>query len=276
MTVKANFLTSIDHSCNCSQNNNRKIFIMSFTFSCENKRRKCNGRLPFTEEEDQKLLKIISNTMNKESNSNNNFQEKSINWENISKEMGNRSVRQCKERYFHYLSPQINKKDWTPEEDSLLFSTVGNIGKKWKIMEDLFENRTEIDIRNRYYVLQRKMSKLIRDESKKNFYHLTNLKFHNPNFRTNTNQITFQINNQIKEERKNSDEDKDEDEDKVNDALAAPVEEPNIDVYENLKEFFTDLDNETFEKYIYRGNRRALLSIFNGHVYDFSYINETT
>lgn len=249
---------------------------MNLMFSWENKRRKYNKRLPFTEEEDQKLLKIISNTMNKESNSNNNFQEKSINWENISKEMGNRSVRQCKERYFHYLSPQINKKDWTPEEDSLLFSTVGNIGKKWKIMEDLFENRTEIDIRNRYYVLQRKMSKLIRDESKKNFYHLTNLKFHNPNFRTNTNQITFQINNQIKEERKNSDEDKDEDEDKVNDALAAPVEEPNIDVYENLKEFFTDLDNETFEKYIYRGNRRALLSIFNGHVYDFSYINETT
>ena len=145
---------------------------MNLMFSWENKRRKYNKRLPFTEEEDQKLLKIISNTMNKGYDSNEQIREDLIDWKIISKEMGNRSVRQCKERYFHYLSPQINKKDWTPEEDSLLFSTVGNIGKKWKIMEDLFENRTEIDIRNRYYVLQRKITKAARLEKRYENYNL--------------------------------------------------------------------------------------------------------
>lgn len=47
-------------------------------------------------------------------------------------------------------------------------SSVIKFGKKWKVFEELFLNRTEIDIRNRYYVLQRKISKIIRSTNVKN------------------------------------------------------------------------------------------------------------
>ena len=245
---------------------------MNLMFSWENKRRKYNKRLPFTEEEDQKLLKIISNTMNKGYDSNEQIREDLIDWKIISKEMGNRSVRQCKERYFHYLSPQINKKDWTPEEDSLLFSTVGNIGKKWKIMEDLFENRTEIDIRNRYYVLQRKKAKDARKASKNNVSKLSNASFNITNFRINSfDPLTFHNNYQEEEENKIEKEDQELDE--IDDAFTVPNECHQIDAYANLMEFFKDLNNETFEKYYLRGSRHDLFSFFNGRVYDYYYIN---
>ncbi|KAK8839638.1 hypothetical protein M9Y10_032004 [Tritrichomonas musculus] len=133
------------------------------------KRRKNKGRLPFTFEEDQKLLQIITDsTVSKTEMSAEDFKinEKDINWRIVSIKMGNRSVRQCKERYLHYLSPNINKNAWTHEEDSLLVKSVCNYGKRWKLFEGFFLNRTEIDIRNRYHVLQRKITKAARLEKR--------------------------------------------------------------------------------------------------------------
>ena len=66
----------------------------------------CKKRKPrklFTHNEDTKLITL--------------HEKYKDNWKKISDEMGNRSVRQCKERYNHYLSPNINKKEWTFEED---------------------------------------------------------------------------------------------------------------------------------------------------------------
>lgn len=111
------------------------------------KRRRQPQRICFTPEEDSKLLLLV--------------EKLSFNWKNISKEMGNRSVRQCKERYHHYLSPSINHEEWTNDEDFLLLSAVENIGKRWKLIEKVFKGRTEIDIRNRFYVLTRKIRKEI-------------------------------------------------------------------------------------------------------------------
>lgn len=102
--------------------------------------RKC-----FTPDEDARLLLLINKYR--------------YNWKKISNEMKNRSVRQCKERFHHYLSPNIKHDNWTQEEDVLLLKTVDSFGKRWKIFELIFKGRTEISIRNRYNVLIRKINK---------------------------------------------------------------------------------------------------------------------
>lgn len=108
-------------------------------------------RSKFTAQEDRQLLILV--------------EIYKFNWKKISIEMKNRSVRQCKERYYHYLSPNINKNDWSHEEDVLLLSSVEKYGKKWKALESLFNNRTEVDIRNRFNILSRKIFKIIKEKN---------------------------------------------------------------------------------------------------------------
>ena len=106
---------------------------------------KTSTRKYFTAEEDIKLLELIK--------------KYNFDWKKISNEMNNRTVRQCKDRYHHYLSPDICREKWTHDEDNLLLSTVEAQGKKWKLFENIFTGRTEIDIRNRYNILMRRINK---------------------------------------------------------------------------------------------------------------------
>lgn len=105
----------------------------------------------FSFEEDSKLMILVEKYKD--------------NWKKIASEMSDRSVRQCKERYFHYLSPDIKRDEWSHDEDLLLLSSVEKQGKRWKALESIFEGRTEIDIRNRFKVLTRRISKKIRKDS---------------------------------------------------------------------------------------------------------------
>ncbi|OHT15437.1 Myb-like DNA-binding domain containing protein [Tritrichomonas foetus] len=89
------------------------------------------------------------------------------NWRKISELMPKRSTRQCKERYSHYLSPDISQTQWTIEEDTFLKNKVSEIGKRWKALESFFTGRTEINIRNRWNVLNRREKKELRNLLKK-------------------------------------------------------------------------------------------------------------
>lgn len=69
-----------------------------------------------------------------------------------------RNIRQCKDRYFHYLDPKINNNlNWTENDDELLLKFVQKYGKKWKLCENFFPGRTEVSIRNRYQLINRKI-----------------------------------------------------------------------------------------------------------------------
>lgn len=113
----------------------------------------------FTYEEDKLLLKLVSTYGDKD-------------WQTISmlmkKNNYDRNVRQCKDRYFHYLDPKIStNSEWTKEQDELLLKKVEELGNKWKSMEKLFPGRTEIALRNRYKLLLRKESKGKRKKDRK-------------------------------------------------------------------------------------------------------------
>lgn len=77
-------------------------------------------------------------------------------WEKIASLIKNRNARQCHDRWFYYLSPNINREPFTEEEDKLLLSKVKKIGFHWVLITSFFQGRTDTQIKNRYNLLKRK------------------------------------------------------------------------------------------------------------------------
>ena len=65
--------------------------------------------------------------------------------------MEGRSTRQCRERYKTYLSPQILNAPWTPQDDQFLIEKYQEIGPRWAEIARLFKNRSDNNIKNRWY-----------------------------------------------------------------------------------------------------------------------------
>ena len=101
-------------------------------------------KFKFSETEDREILSLVGDDPN------------SVNWDIISAKLGNRTPRQCKDRYNMYLAPGLNKTQWTFEEDNLLILLVSKLGKRWKTIAPSFNGRPEIALKNRYKLLQRR------------------------------------------------------------------------------------------------------------------------
>jgi hypothetical protein len=84
------------------------------------------------------------------------------NWAKIALLLHNRDSRQCKERWTHFLAPEILKSEWTKEEDSLLEEKIREYGNKWKLLQSFFPGRSETNIKNRYRLILRHKNKEIR------------------------------------------------------------------------------------------------------------------
>ena len=137
-----------------------------------NQRKKKITRYKFSPDEDEELLHLVSifgkndwKTVSEELSK--NCLRKDANGKNIT-----RNARQCKERYLNYLSDDITKSQWTPEEDHLLeLQTLIHL-HKWKDIKPFFPGRTEISLRNRFNFIHRGHFKtikpLIYDQIKKN------------------------------------------------------------------------------------------------------------
>lgn len=144
---------SSDNSFIISMNNSNSIsnpqkFLNAVMLNYSSK--KISQKNPFSPEEDNLISYLVKS-----------YGEN--NWAKISKCMKqmnyDRNIRQCKERYNHYLNPKINNSEWTTDEDELLIKKVEQIGKRWKILEDYFQGRTEVSLRNRFNMLIRKREK---------------------------------------------------------------------------------------------------------------------
>jgi hypothetical protein len=64
--------------------------------------------------------------------------------------LGNRTARQCRERYKNYLAPSIRIAPWTPEEDALLLQKYRELGPKWSQMTSFFGQRSAVSLKNHY------------------------------------------------------------------------------------------------------------------------------
>lgn len=84
-----------------------------------------------------------------------------INWTEIAKCMGDRTVRQCRERWTNSLCETIKKTQWSTEEDQLIMTKYNEFGPQWKLMEKFFPGRVQYDIRNRFTSLMKSRNRTI-------------------------------------------------------------------------------------------------------------------
>ena len=104
------------------------------------------SRRKFSHEEDEKLKSFVDT-----------FGEND--WHNIATHMGNRNARQCRERWKHYLSPNVSTGPWTESEDQLLNEKYNEFGPQWSRISKFFPNRTDITVKNRWISLHGKSRK---------------------------------------------------------------------------------------------------------------------
>ena len=96
-------------------------------------------RMPWSEEEDKSIKTLVS-------------KYGTGNWTLISNEMGqNRSGKQCRERWYNQLKPNVKKNNWTDEEENILFTKHMQFGNKWSDIASFLPGRTLNDIKNHFY-----------------------------------------------------------------------------------------------------------------------------
>ena len=130
----------------------------SHTFRCIKKRQ------PWSEEEDKTIKQLVS-------------KYGTSNWTLISSKMGkSRSGKQCRERWYNQLNPSIQKKNWTKEEENILFSKHMLLGNKWSDIGSYLPGRTLNDIKNHFYSKLRKfIRKILKQINDENLFEINGI-----------------------------------------------------------------------------------------------------
>ncbi|KAG4393407.1 hypothetical protein AAZX31_03G065000 [Glycine max] len=99
----------------------------------------------WTSEEDSALLELV-----------NQFGPKK--WSQIAKLLHGRIGKQCRERWYNHLQPNIKKGPWSVEEDQILIEAHKIYGNKWTKIGERLPGRTENTIKNRWNGTKRRQN----------------------------------------------------------------------------------------------------------------------